>query len=206
MTEKKVVTKAKRAARSHKYVAARSLVDKTKSYPLSEAIELVKKTSYSKFVGSITADLVVKEIGEQGSLTLPHQTGKTIRVAIADEAVIEKIARGELDFEVLLSTPALVPKLAKYAKVLGPRGLMPNPKNGTITQQPEARKKELEGGKLTLKTEKKAPLIHLVVGTTAMETAQIEANLRALIESLDFRLQKLTLSASMGPGVRVTLN
>lgn len=204
-TKKKKAVTTKKPRRSKKYVSARSFVDKTKQYELGEAVALVKKTSYSKFAGTVTADMVVKEVGEQVALTFPHSTGKTARVAIADDALIEQIANGVIDFDVLLATPAFVPKLAKHAKVLGPKGLMPNPKNGTITQQPEARKKELEGGKITIKSERKAPLVHVAVGKTDMADEQLVANVQALITAMDFRLKKLTLSATMGPSVKVKL-
>lgn len=205
-TKKNIKKNSKSSKRSKKYVSSRSLIDKSKSYDLGEAIALVKKTSYSKFVGTITADVLVREIGEQTTLTFPHNTGKSIRVAIANDQLIEQISSGKIDFDILLSTPEFVPKLAKFAKVLGPRGLMPNPKNGTITQQAEEKKKELEAGKLTIKTEKKAPLAHVAVGKTDMKDDQLIANVRSLIESLDFRLKKITLSATMGPAVKVKID
>ena len=98
-----------------------------------------------------------------------------------------------------------MPKLAKYARVLGPKGLMPNPKSNTIVQDPEARKKELEKGKVAIKSERKAPLVHMLVGKTSFESNQLVENIEALVTALDYRLKKLTLSAAMGPGVKVKL-
>ena len=198
--------KSAHAKRGKRYVAARSIIDKTKLYTVAEAVEMVKRSSYAKFDASITVDGVVREIGEQGSLTFPHSTGKSFAVAIVTDELIEQIEAGNIDFDVLLTTPAFMPKLAKFARVLGPKGLMPNPKNGTITQDPAAKKKELEKGKVTIKTEKKAPLIHVIVGKKSFESDQLVANIEALIATLDARLKKLTISAAMGPGIKVKLS
>lgn len=191
--------------RSKNYVANRSMVDRTIDYPLAEAIDLVTKTSYSKFAGTITADLVVREIGDQGTLTFPHSTGKTIKVEVASEETLAKLERGVIDFDVLLTEPAFVPKLAKYARILGPKGLMPNPKNGTITAQPAKRKKELEAGAVTIKSERKAPLCHVIIGNTKMSKSELLANAETLLTTLKGRVLKITLSATMGPGIKVKI-
>lgn len=189
--------------RSDKYSAVRSQVDKTKLYDTFAAVELVKKLSYTKFAGTVTADVVVKEAGTSVDVTFPHTTGKTLRVAIVTDDLLTQIAAGTIDFDVLITEPSFMPKLARHAKVLGPKGLMPNPKNGTITPNPEIKKKELEGGKTALKTEKKAPLMHVVLGKTSMETKDLVANLNALVEALKGRAIKISLSASMSPSVKV---
>lgn len=191
--------------RSKKYHSVRAQVDKTKTYDPFAAIELVKKLSYSKFEGTITADVVVKEAGQSVTLTFPHSTGKTLRVAVVDDALIEQIEAGTIDFDILVTSPQFMPKLAKLARVLGPKGLMPNPKNGTITENPAAKKKELEGGQTTIKTEKKAPLMHVTIGKTSMETKALVENLQALIEALNTKALKLSVSATMSPSVKVTL-
>lgn len=189
--------------RGKRYVASRSLVDRTKEYPLAEAVEMVLKSSYSKFSGTVTADVIVREIGEQGKLTFPHSTGQTIKVEIASDETLAKLEAGTIDFDVLLAEPAYVPKLAKYARLLGPKGMMPNPKNGTITAQPAKRKKELEAGSFTIKSEKKAPLCHVTVGKTDMKPKELIANIETLTKALKGKILKLTLSATMGPGVKV---
>lgn len=204
-TNKKTKSK-KQSARSKKYVATRSQVDKTKLYDPFAAIEMLKKLSYSKFDGTITADLLVQELGNQVNLTFPHSTGKTVKVAIASDAVIADIEAGKIEFDVLISSPEFIPKLAKHARVLGPKGLMPNPKNGTITKQPEEKKKELEAGQITLKTEKKQPVMHVSIGKVSMDTKDLVENIQALIEALGSKLLKMTLSASMSPGVKVKIN
>lgn len=190
-------------SRGKRYVTTRSLVDRTLDYPLADAIDLVIKTSYSKFVGTITADLVVKEIGDQGTLTFPHSTGKTIKVEVASDETLAKLEKGVIDFDILLTEPTFVPKLAKYARILGPKGLMPNPKNGTITAQPAKRKKELEAGAVTIKSERKAPLCHVIIGNTKMSKSELLANAETLLTTLKGRVLKITLSATMGPGVKV---
>ncbi len=205
-TAAKQVKAKKQSARSKKYVTTRSQVDKTKLYDPFAAIEMLKKLSYSKFDGTISADLLVQEIGNQVNVTFPHSTGKTIRVAIASDAVLADIEAGKIEFDVLISSPEFVPKLAKHARVLGPKGLMPNPKNGTITRQPEDKKKELEAGQITLKTEKKQPVMHVMVGKVSMDTKDLVENVQVLIEALGSKLLKMTLSASMSPGVKVKIN
>lgn len=189
--------------RSKKYQAVRSKVDRTKTYDPFAAIELVKKLSYTKFSGTITAHLAVKEQGISQEITLPHSTGQTKKIEIASEEVLKKIEAGEIDFDILLSTPQFMSKLTKYAPVLGPKGLMPNPKNGTLTPNPEKKKKELEAGAIVAKTEKKAPLIHVVIGRTDMDTKQLTENLQTLINAFKNKLRKVTLSATMSPGVKV---
>jgi ribosomal protein L1 len=191
--------------RSKKYASAKSRLDKTQKYELSKAIELVKDLSYSKFDGTVEAHLVVKEAGISASVSFPHSTGKSVKVDIFSEAVIKNIEAGKIDFDVLIATPSDMPKLTKFARILGPKGLMPNPKSGTLTTNPEAKKKELEAGKVMIKTERKAPLMHLGVGKISMKTEELAANIQALLDALGARVQKLTISATMSPGVKVQL-
>lgn len=195
--------KATGPARSKKYTAVRSQVDKTKFYDPFAAIELVKRLSYSKFEGTVTVDLVVKEGTTQVDVTMPHSTGKAIRVAIASDDIIKEIETGTINFDVLVASRQFVPKLAKLAKILGPKGLMPNPKNGTITDNPEAKKKELEGGKMTFKAEKKQPVMHITIGKTSMDTQALVENMQAVTKALEMKLIRMTVSATMSPGVKV---
>lgn len=195
--------KANKQGRSKKYQAVRSQVDKTKNYDPFSAIELVKKLSYSKFAGSIEAHLIVREVGITATFAFPHSTGKSIKVAIADDKVLAELEAGNINFDVLVSSPKFMPQLTKYARVLGPKGLMPNPKSGTLTPNPELKKKELEAGTQTIKTEKKAPLMHLIIGTTKMETKDLVENIETLIKPLKGRILKFTISATMSPGIKV---
>jgi len=191
--------------RSKRYLAGRSMVDRTKEYDAFAAIELVKKLSHVKFDATITADINCHSLGDQATITLPHSTGATVRVAIVDEALLAKIGQGELDFDVLLAAPAFMPKLAKLARILGPKGLMPNPKNGTITDKPEIKKKELEQGGMTVRTERKTPVAHVIIGKASMETKELVENINALIKALNHKISKLTLSATMSPGIKVKI-
>jgi len=192
-------------SRSKQYQDTRSKVDRTKFYEPSSAIELVKEISYSKFAGTITADIVTKD-QTSIDLTLPHSTGKTLRVVIADDAVLADISAGKIEFDILVTSRQFVPKLAKYARVLGPRGLMPNPKNGTITENPEAKKKELESGAMTYKSEKKQPVMHITIGKTDMSTSDLVENLQAVMTALQSKLVRVVISATMSPGVKVKIS
>jgi large subunit ribosomal protein L1 len=118
---------------------------------------------------------------------------------------LAQLEAGTIDFDVLITEPRFMPKLAKHARVLGPKGLMPNPKNGTITDNPEAKRKELEGGKVTLKTEKKAPLMHVLLGKTDMETKDLVENLNALLEAVKGKAVKASVTATMSPSVKVAV-
>jgi len=189
--------------RSSKYTVVRSQVDKTKHYEPTVAVDLIKKLSYTKFDGMITAHAVVKEDGMSASLTLPHSTGKKIRVAIVDDQLLKDIAEGKIEFDALIAHPQFMPKLARFAPVLGPKGLMPNPKNGTLTANPEAAKKKLEAGTTTIKTEKKAPLFHIQIGKVSMPTKELVANLDAVIKVLSLKLDSVVIAATMSPGIKV---
>lgn len=202
--EKKVV-KAKKV-RGKRYQAVRSKLDKSKLYSVKEAVELVKKLSYSHFVGSVEAHIVVRETGDSVNLALPHSTGQSVRVVVVDAEVLSNIEAGKIDFDILVAHPEFMPKLAKFAKVLGPKGLMPNPKSGTLTPNPELKKKELEAGKFNLKTEKKAPLMHLTIGKTDMNSADLVANIEALVKALKGKILKLVIAPSMGPGIKVLVD
>ncbi len=201
--EKTQKQKKSKKVRGKKYQAVRAQLDKTKTYSPEKAITLVKKFSYAKFDASIDAHIVVKEIGTSVDLKLPHSTGKDVKVVIADDKVLANVEKGEIDFDVLLATPELMPKLAKLAKILGPKGLMPNPKNGTLTPKPEVKKKEMEAGAFTLKTEKKAPLMHLVIGKVSMDDKKIKENLITVMRALKNKVVKLAIAPSMGPAIKV---
>jgi large subunit ribosomal protein L1 len=199
-------SRAESKVRGKKYVAARSRVDRTRTYELSEAVGLVKNTSYSKFDGTVTAHLnLVREVNPI-EVTFPHTTGKSLRVAIIDDEILEAISREEINFDVLLATPAMMPKLARYARFLGPRNLMPNPKNGTVTTDPETKMKSLQAGSIVIRPEKKALLMHIRVGKVSQSESELVENIQALLKAVNIQnVAKLTLAATMGPGIKVQL-
>ncbi|MDH5533046.1 MAG: hypothetical protein OEX81_01305 [Candidatus Pacebacteria bacterium] len=197
--------KVNQRLRSKKYTLSRSKLDKTKRYDLNKALELVKSLSYSKFDGTVEAHLVVKEAGINANISFPHSTGKASKITIFSDKVIKDIEAGNIDFDVLIATPSDMSKLTKFARVLGPKGLMPNPKSGTLTTNPEAKKKELEAGKVMIKTERKAPLVHVGVGKTSMTTEELAANVEALLNGFKGRVVKLNLCSTMSPSVKVQL-
>ncbi|MCX6706069.1 MAG: 50S ribosomal protein L1 [Candidatus Woesebacteria bacterium] len=199
--------KAKKAPRirGKKYNEVKAKVDRNKSYPVKEAIKLVKETSYSKFDGSVELHMVIKKLGLSASVTLPHSAGKEKRVEIASDETIKKLELGKIDFDILIATPDMMPKLVPFAKVLGPKGLMPNPKNGTLV--PDIKKaKSVGGNTITIKTEKEAPLIHTVIGKVSQKEEELEENLAAIIKAIsEKQVEKAYLKATMGPSVRLKI-
>ena len=137
------------------------------------------------------------------AVSLPHGTGKEVRVAIADEKIVAEIEAGKINFDILVAHPTMMAKLAKVARVLGPRGLMPNPKTGTVSPDPEKRAKELSSGQVNIKTEPGNPLIHMPIGKVSFEDKKIAENVKAVLKALGTKVAKVTLSATMGPGVKV---
>ncbi|HAV15619.1 MAG TPA: hypothetical protein DCX25_04810 [Candidatus Pacebacteria bacterium] len=204
-SEEKKVKKAQKV-RGKKYVTSRSMVDKTHVYPIEEAIALAKKTHYGKFAGSLEVNLMLRDGDFATEVAFPFSTGKKMSVAIATDELLAEIEKGNITFTALVAHPSMMPKLAKLARVLGPKGLMPNPKNRTLTPDPEKRKKELEAGSVAIKTEKEAPLVHLTLGKLAQPDKELAENLRALLKAFPpGKVVKCVISASMGPGVKVVV-
>lgn len=189
-----------------KYLEVKKLVDKTKHYSLSEAIDLVKKTSYSKFEGTIEAHFNVSVKGLRGTVQLPHGTGKTIKVAVASDSLLEEISAGKTDFDILIAHPSMMPKLAKVAKVLGPKGLMPNPKTGTISEDTERLALSLSKGQTNWKTEPDFPIVHTVLGKASFDNQKLEENYLAIAKSLGKdKIKSVFLKATMGPSVKTAI-
>lgn len=193
--------------RGKKYLKVTTLVDKNKTYSLDEALDLVKKTSYSKFDGSVEVIFNVKEKGLRGIVSLPHGTGKQIRVKIADDALIEGISKGAaVDFDILVAQPSQMAKLAKIAKILGPRGLMPNPKTGTIGENPEKLVEALSKGQVNFKTETDFPIIHSIIGKVSFDSKKLEENFVTLVKAVNKeKINTIFLKPTMGPAVRVAI-
>ena len=163
------------------------------------------KLAKVNFPANVNADLVLKDVDNQIKVSFPFSTGKALRIGIVDDELLAKVSQGKIDFDVLLTTPAFMPKLAKLARILGPKGLMPNPKNGTIVADPQKAKEELIGGKTVLKTERKAPLLHLTLGKVSMGEEKLLANLQALLAALEGRVLKVVISSTMSPGVKIAV-
>ena len=191
--------------RGKKYVESKKKFDNSKSYTPAEAIKLVKETSYSKFEGTMELHLTVKKVGISAQVVLPHQAGKTKKVEIATDATIEKLKTNKIDFDILVATSEMMPKLVPFARLLGPKGLMPNAKNGTLV--PDMKKAEaFSTGSVLLKTEKEAPLVHTVIGKVNQDTKELSDNLGAITKAFGGGKQivKAYLKATMGPSVKVT--
>ncbi len=187
-----------------KYLAVRALVDPKKTYSDSEAIALVKKTSYSSFDGAVEVHLNVTDKNLRGSVVLPHGTGKEVRVKIADDALITDLEKsGKIDFDILVAEPSMMPKLAKVAKILGPRGLMPNPKTNTIGENPIQLAKILSSS-ISWKTQPDFPIIHSIIGKVSFENKELEENLAALLKSVGKdKIKSVFLKATMGPSIKI---
>jgi len=222
-TGKKVQEKVKKQ-RGKKYVGAKNLIDKNKTYSLSEAVKLAKDSSFTKFDATLEAHFQVTVPDLRGLLKLPHPmpvkskkvlvfTSKKIEtgdnIILGNEETIEKIKEGKLtagrDFQKVISMPEFMPRLAKIAKTLGPAGLMPNPKSGTLVDDVEKALKDLSGGQIEYKTDPKTPVIHLGVAKVSQKEDEIEANILAIVLSIGpNKIKGLHLSSTMGPSVKVS--
>ena len=222
-------------AHGKKYLDAAKLVDSDRAYPPDEAAQLVKDTTTVSFDASIEAHLrlgVDPRHADQmvrGTVVLPHGTGKIVRVAVfaqgdkaqealragADEVggedLVKKIEAGWLEFDVALATPDSMGLVGRLGKVLGRRGLMPNPKAGTITFDLERAIKEVKSGRVEFKVDK-AGIVHVSVGKSSFEAQALVENLATLVDAINRArptgvkgqyLKTLTIASTMGPGIRV---
>lgn len=203
---KKEESKPKKSA-GRQYLKVKTFVDRTKKYPLSEAVKLAKKTSYTKFDGTVEIHINTLEKGLRGTVALPHGTGKTIRIAEASDELIKEIETGKINFDILISTPQMMPKLAKVAKILGPKGLMPNPKSGTVTAEPDKLKEKLSHGQIQYRSESDFPIIHQSIGKVSFDESQLEENIKAIIEAVGKKnIVSASLNCTMGPGIKISLD
>ncbi len=196
--------------RSKKYQEVKALIDSNKKYEVNEAIELVKKTSMTKFDGNV--EVHVRILGKSGKpeqvrglLQYPNETGKKVNVVILDDKIIEEIASTQkAPADIYLTTPQNMPKVAKLAKILGPKGKMPSPKAGTITADPEKTMKDMSGGQVEYKSDNTGN-IHQVIGKVSGKTEDLEENFKALIAVLPIeKAVSINLCATMGPAVKVS--
>lgn len=226
--EKKVVNKkqaqgeVKKSSkfRSKKYQEAAEKVEKNKLYPLAEAVELAKQSSYSKFEGSLELHINTNLKNIRGLVNLPYASGKSLKVIafgkgaedsgadlVGDEEALKEIEKGKFNFDVMVTTPEWMPRLARAAKVLGPRGMMPNPKSGTISTDLKKAVSEIQSGKIEYKTQKDSQVIHLMIGKVNQPSEEIVQNTKILINAIGkTKAKKVVLSPSMGMGVKVNLS
>lgn len=211
--------KGKAKYRSKKYLEAAEKVEKSKRYALSEAIDLAKLTSYTKFDGSLELHLGTNSKNIRGLVSLPFASGKKLKVLafgkgaedsgadiVGDDDKLNEIIRGITGFDVIVTTAEWMPKLARAAKVLGPRGLMPSPKNGTITNDLKKAVSEIQSGKVEYKTQKDSQVIHLMVGKVSQDTNEVAQNTKILFNAIGkTKIKKAVISPSMGLGVKVDL-
>lgn len=211
--KEKFKKKTRGVSRSKSYLSKAELVDKNKKYTLKEAIKLLPQLTRAKFDETVELHFTLTEGSMSGSVVLPHGTGKQIKVAIADgknpqelEELIKKIESGKIDFDVLVATPDAMPKLARVARILGPKGLMPNPKAGTVTTKPEEVAQRYQGGQINFKTEAKFPLLHIAVGKVSFGEDKIKDNIMAVLKSIDLKkIKNATLKSTMSPAIPLDL-
>ena len=220
---------------SKRFSRLRELVDKDKIYGLDEAINLVKKTATAGFKESVDVsvqlgiDAKKSDQNVRGALVLPEGSGKKVRVAVfaqgekaeeaksagADKVGLEDLAAeikaGKLDFDTLVATPDTMRIVGSLGQILGPRGLMPNPKVGTVTPDVKKAVSDAKSGQIQFRTDK-GGIVHCSIGKSEFEAEKLKNNLKALVEGLNkakpvaskgVYLKKIAMSTTMGPGIRV---
>lgn len=197
---------------------------KNMKFPLKEAVELVQKGSYTKFPGTVEIHINTNVKSVRGLINLPFASGKKLTILafgkgadisgadiVGTDAVLETLLKGKVEaegkkFDVVITTPEWMPKLARAARILGPRGLMPNPKNGTISDDLKKVVSELQGGKIEYKSEANGQVIHLGIGKVSQPVDELSANVKMLYSTIGkSKIKKIVLSPTMGPGVKVDL-
>ena len=221
-----------------RYRAASSSYERSKLYPPAEALGLAKELARAKFDETIELNLRlaldVRKADQQirGTLTLPRGTGKEVRVAVfaqadkareakeagadvvGDKDLAERIEKGWTDFDIAIATPDMMPVVGKLGKILGPRGLMPNPKSGTVTTDVARTVSDFKGGKISYRTDRQAN-VHTVIGKASFPIEDLAANYLTVVEEVlrakpaaakGKYLKSLAVSPTMGPGVRIDPN
>jgi large subunit ribosomal protein L1 len=220
-----------------KHIEALKLVDRTNKYSIEEAVELMKKTNYAKFDATVEVayrlnlDPRKAEQNLRGAVVLPHGTGKVSRVVViaqgekaqeardagadfvGDDELINKIGAGWLDFDVMVATPDMMAKLGRYGRLLGPRGLMPNPKTGTVTTDIAKAVHEIKNGKVEYRVDKFGN-IQAAVGKVSFDNEKLIENIKTMTAQMlrikpqtvrGVYVKNVTISSTMGPGIRVDL-
>ncbi|MDZ5539847.1 50S ribosomal protein L1 [Bacillus licheniformis] len=223
------------AKKGKRYVEAAKLVDRTKAYDVNEAIELVKKTNTAKFDATVEAafrlgvDPRKNDQQIRGAVVLPNGTGKTQRVLVfakgekakeaeaagadyvGDADYINKIQQGWFDFDVIVATPDMMGEVGKIGRVLGPKGLMPNPKTGTVTFEVEKAVNEIKAGKVEYRVDK-AGNIHVPIGKVSFEEGKLVENFATMYDTIlkakpaaakGVYVKNVSVTSTMGPGIKV---
>ena len=223
------------AKKSKRYTEAAALIENGKLYSAEEAIELVKKTSNVKFDASVDVafnlGLDVRQADQQlrGAVVLPHGTGKTKKVLVVAEGekaqeakdagadvvggkeILEDIKKGWLDFEVMIATPDMMAELGKLGRILGPKGLMPNPKTGTVTMDVAKAVKETKAGKVTYRTDKEGN-VQMTIGRVSFDNDKLVENFTAIYDLLvkikpstskGVYMKNIVVSSTMGPSIKI---
>lgn len=226
------------AKKGKRYQELTKLVDRSKAYPAQEAIELVKKTATAKFDESVEVAFRLgvdpKKADQQirGAVVLPHGTGKTQRVLVfakgekvkeaeaagadyvGDSEYINKIQQGWFDFDVVVASPDMMGEVGKLGRVLGPKGLMPNPKTGTVTFDVEKAIKDIKAGKVEYRVDK-AGNIHVPIGKVSFEDEKLAGNLYTIVETIQKAkpaaakgtyMKNVAIASTMGPGIKVDVS
>jgi len=223
------------AKKGKKYLEAVKLVDRLTAYPLAEAIDLAKKTNYTKFDATLEVAFRLgvdpKKADQQirGAVVLPNGTGKTQRVLVfakgekvkeaeaagadyvGDSEYINKIQQGWFEFDVIVATPDMMGEVGKLGRVLGPKGLMPNPKTGTVTFDVTRAINEIKAGKVEYRVDKSGN-IHVPIGKASFENEKLVENFNTIFETMvkvkpsaakGTYMKNVTVASTMGPGVKV---
>ncbi|HMT01283.1 MAG TPA: 50S ribosomal protein L1 [Candidatus Absconditabacterales bacterium] len=220
-----------------KYKEAKKLVDRNKKYSIQEAVDLAIKSNYAKFNTSV--DVNIKTFADpkyndqivRATTVLPHGTGKSVKIAafVSDEMIeqakkygadivgsadlLKKIEGGEINFDILVTTTDMMKDLAKVAKTLGPKGLMPSPKAGTVTNDLESTITEIKKGRVEFKTDKTGN-INVGVGKIKFKPEQLVENISALLTAIEQNkptgvkgklIKKMVISSTMGPGIQIDI-
>lgn len=226
------------AKRGKKYEDAIKLVDRKQQYSAEEALELVKKTSTASFDETVEIALRLgvdpRKNDQQirGAVVLPHGTGKTKRVLVfakgekaqeaeaagadfvGEEDLVAKVQEGWLDFDVVVATPDMMAQVGRLGKILGPKGMMPNPKTGTVTMDIKKAVEEIKAGKVEYRLDK-AGNIHAPLGKVSFETSQLVENFNTIVDAVlkakpaaakGKFMKNVTVSSTMGPGIKVDVS
>lgn len=194
--------------RGKNYRTARSQITPGLTLALAEAIEKLQTASYTTFTSTVElhVNFIKADVFSSTTIDLPHETGKAKRLALLTPETLQKIKDNKIDFDILFASPAQMGQLVPFARVLGPRGLMPNPKTGTLVENPEKAAGNYSNTTTNLKPEAKAPILHTVAGNLKMKPDHIADNIRTILTTIGTRnIKSAYIAGTMSPSVRIDL-